>query len=120
MNDQKDKKFDLEQRCKDFFAKVIKLCKKIPINAITKRQVEQLIGAAGSIGANWFEASESESKKDFVHKVKISRKEAKESQLWLYGLGESCDQLEDECHDLIAEAREFVYIFTSMINKIKS
>jgi four helix bundle protein len=70
--------FDLEERTKDFFGRVIDLCKKVPVNPTTKRQIEQLVASAGSIGANWYEASECESKKDFVHKVKISRKEAKE------------------------------------------
>lgn len=111
--------FDLEERTKEFFGKVIELCKKIPVNPITKRQIEQLVASAGSVGANWREASECESKKDFVHKVKISRKEAKECQLWLYGIKKSVNNLEKECDNLIAEAKEFVYIFTSIINKVQ-
>ncbi|MGB9911278.1 MAG: four helix bundle protein [Microgenomates group bacterium] len=114
---EKERKFDLEERTKNYFEKIIDLCKKIPINPITKRQVEQLIASAGSIGANWCEASESESKKDFIHKVKISRKEAKECQLWLFGLKRSINRFEKEFDSLIAEAKEFVYIFTSIINK---
>jgi len=112
-----NKKFDLEERTKYFFGKVIDLCKKIPVNPITKRQIEQLVASSGSIGANWREASECESKKDFSHKVKISRKEAKECQLWLYGLRKSTFGFEKEFDSLIAEAKEFVYIFTSIINK---
>jgi len=111
--------FDLEERTKDFFGRVIDLCKKIPVNPITKRQIEQLVASAGSIGANWCEASECESKKDFVHKVKISRKEAKECQLWLFGIKRCVNNLDEECDDLIAEAKEFVYIFTSIINKVQ-
>jgi four helix bundle protein len=115
-----NKKFDLEDRSRTYFEKVIDLCKKIPITPITKRQIEQLIGSSGSIGANWREASESESKKDFVHKVKIARKEAKECQLWLCGLRRTINQFLENFDALIAEAKEFVYIFTSIINKVSS
>lgn len=115
---EKDKKFDLEERTKEYLGKIIDLCKKIPVTPITRRQIEQLVASAGSIGANWCEASESESKKDFAHKVKISRKEAKECQLWLFGIKRSVGNLEKECDILIAEAKEFVYIFTSIINKV--
>lgn len=115
---QKTKKFDLEERTRKFLESVIDLCKKIPVNPITRRQISQAVASAGSIGANWCEASESESKKDFAHKVKISRKEAKECQLWLHGLKRSVSSLEGECDILIAEAKEFVYIFTSIISKV--
>ena len=93
--------------------------KKFQLIRLPKRQIEQLVASAGSVGANWREASECESRKDFVHKVKISRKEAKECQLWLFGIKRSVNNLEKECDNLIAEAKEFVYIFTSIINKVQ-
>jgi len=92
--------------------------KKFQLIRLPKRQIEQLVASAGLVGANWREASECESRKDFVHKVKISRKEAKECQLWLFGIKRSVNNLEKECDNLIAEAKEFVYIFTSIINKV--
>lgn len=118
MKNKKDKKFDLEERTQIFFIKVIDLCKTIPINPITKRQIDQVIGSSGSVGANWREASESESKKDFVHKIKIARKEAKESQLWLNGLKRSVNKHNQEFDNLINESKELVYILTSIINKV--
>jgi len=114
----KNKKFDLEKRTEKFFLNVIDLCKKVPRNCLTRRQISQLIGSAGSVGANWREASECESKRDFAHKVKLSRKEAKESQLWLKGIGHTIKKVKLECDQLISEAKEFVYIFTSIINKV--
>jgi len=115
----KNSKFDLEQRTEKFFLNVIDLRKKVPRNSLTRRQISQLIGSSGSIGANWREASECESRRDFSHKVKLSRKEAKESQLWLKGIGHTIKSLSGDCNKLIAEAKEFVYIFTSIINKVK-
>jgi len=116
-NDEKEKPQDLEERLLNFFIRVIKLCKKCPLNARTSRIISQLTGSAGSIPANYAEASEAMSKKDFNKSIKIIRKEAKESQVWIRGLKEAVNFKDPEFDKLIQEAIEFICIFTSILKK---
>ncbi|MBI2831517.1 MAG: four helix bundle protein [Chloroflexi bacterium] len=61
----------------------MRLCKELPENPINGRLIGQVVGAAGSIGANYREANDALGKKDFVQRLKIARREAKESLHWL-------------------------------------
>jgi four helix bundle protein len=79
---------------------------------------KQLIKASGSVGANYIEAEEALSRKDFVMRIKISRKEAKESRYWLE-LTESKEEQINEKQALIKEATELTKIFGSIIEKSK-
>jgi four helix bundle protein len=81
--DAKERPFDLEERSAKFGEAVIDLCKKVPLGPLTNRIVDQLIGAATSIGANYCEADDAVSKKDFRHKISISKREARESKHFL-------------------------------------
>ncbi len=72
-------KFDLEKRTTEYAKKVIRLCLTLPRNSINERLKEQIVGSSGSIGANYREANDALGKKDFIHRLKISRKEAKET-----------------------------------------
>lgn len=101
----------------NFFLRTIRLCKKYPLNAITSRIISQLIGDGGSLPANYAEATEAMSRKDFVKSIKICRKEAKESKVWIRGLKEAVDFEDPEFDLLIQEASEFIYIFTSILKK---
>jgi four helix bundle protein len=85
-NKNSEKIYDLEKRLEKYFERVIILCKNCPVNVITKRIIPQLIASSGSISANYAEATEAMSKRDFVKCIKICRKEAKESKVWLKGL----------------------------------
>ena len=75
--------FDLEKRTTDFAKRVIKLCCAIPKNSVNNRLAGQAAGSAGSVGANYREANDSLGGKDFIFRLKISRKEAKEVIHWL-------------------------------------
>lgn len=112
------KRFDLEERTFNFAKKVREFIKKIPKNVIVYEDINQLIRSSGSIGANYIEANEALSKKDFYHRIKISRKEAKESRFWLrlLDLKDYLD-LEKEKQLLIQEATEFMKIFGSILEK---
>ncbi len=78
----------------------------------------QLIRSSGSIGSNYIEANEAISKKDFYHRIKICRKESKESNYWLRLVDTNHDdELEKERSRLIQEAKEFCKIFGSIITK---
>jgi four helix bundle protein len=97
--------YDLEERTLTFSKNVISFCKGIKQDTITRPIISQVIRSSGSIGANYIEANECLGKKDFVHRLKISRKEAKETIFWLKNL-ESVDNypgielLLDECTQL--------------------
>lgn len=76
-------KYELEERVEKFGENIIGLSKKVKITFITKSIVEQLVRAGTSVGANYFEANGASSKKDFINKIFICKKEAKETQHWL-------------------------------------
>ena len=77
-----DKPFNLELRTLQFSKNTINLCKKLIRDRINFKLIEQLISAATSVGANYREANEALSKKDFLYRMKITRKECKESSYW--------------------------------------
>jgi four helix bundle protein len=106
MTKDQNKPYDLEDRTLEFTQEVIRLCKKIPKDVISLRVIGQLVDAAGSVGANYREANEAVSKKDFVHRMKISRKECKESSYWLELLKESSQGVIKEIQALIGESKE--------------
>lgn len=82
--------------------------------------VKQLTRSSASIGANYIEANEALGKKDFVMRLRISRKEAKETGYWLEIIDVGNDSmLEEERNKLIKETREFVLIFSAMIRNTK-
>jgi four helix bundle protein len=81
--------YDLEERTAKFAEQIIDFVKTIEITPVNRRIVDQLVGAVGSSGANYCEASEAESKKDFVHKIGICKKEIKETGHWLRLLARS-------------------------------
>ena len=108
--------YDLEERTFEF----AKSCSKF-INRITKTlaNVEiarQLVRASGSVGANYIEANESLSKKDFIYRIKICRKEAKESGYWIRLL-DIKDELKPEAEILLRESIELTKIFGSIVYK---
>src|SRR4030043_2392139 len=103
--------FDLEERTLEFAKQVIKLCKQLPQNVINKELIAQLIRASGSVGANYRGANDALSKKDFSHRIKITRKEAKESSYWLELLQEANPEYKKEISDLLQEALELKKIF---------
>jgi four helix bundle protein len=80
---QNTKQYDLEERTLEFSKRVINFCKGLPRTVINDEIGKQLIRAATSVGANYIEANESLSKKDFLVRIKICRKEAKETGYWL-------------------------------------
>jgi four helix bundle protein len=80
---QNSKRYDLEERTLRFAQRVRGFVKKLPKTLANIEDSRQLIDASGSVGANYIEANEALSKKDFLMRIKICRKEAKESRYWL-------------------------------------
>jgi len=112
------KQYDLEERTLQFAERVRDFVKKLPKTLANIEYSRQLIRASGSVGANYIEANESFSKKDFVMRAKICRKESKESRYWLR-LVEANNNLEKERELLMQEATELMKIFGSILEKSK-
>ncbi len=111
------KPFDLEERTLLFTKSVVDLCKGLTNNTINQRYIKQLLDAAGSVGANYREANEKLSKKDFIFRMRIARKECKESSYWLEVLEHANNNHKNKINALIVEAQELRNIFTSIIEK---
>ncbi len=113
-----NKQYDLEDRTL-FFAKSVRaFVKKLSKSVANFEDIKQLVRSSGSVGANYIEANESLSKKDFIFRIKISRKEAKESRLWLNLVDiENNEVLEKERGELIQESTELMNIFGSIVRK---
>jgi len=107
-------KYDLEERTLKFAKNCIDLCKKVEGTVINNELVKQLVRAACSIGANYREANDTITKKDFVHKVGICRREAKESKYWLEIAFHANQAFKTEAEPLIDEALQLARIFASI------
>jgi four helix bundle protein len=112
--------FDLEERTFQFAKAVRLFVKTLPKTITNIEDAKQIVKASGSVGSNYREANESLSKKDFLMRMKISRKEAKESAYWLRLIHET-NKLKNtsEAQNLIQEANELKKIFSSIIEKSK-
>jgi four helix bundle protein len=109
--------FDFEERTAKFGEDVVRFVKRIPFNPRNDRIISQLVGAATSIGANYCEASEAVSKKDFRYSISRSKKEAKETKHFLRMAVASEPQLTEEARQLYREAHELLKICNSMYRK---
>ena len=118
-NDQADKKYDLEERCAKFGEEIVKFAKKIPTNPVTQRIIPQLVASGTSVGANYAEADDAESGKDFKHKIGICKKEARETKHWLRIVVVAIPELKEEARILWQEAKELNLIFNAIFQKIK-
>ena len=114
-----NRKYDLEERTFEFAREVIAFVNRLKKTLANIEIGKQLIRAGGSVGANYIEANEGLSRKDYVMRVKICRKEAKEAGYWLR-LVECHQDLEDSRVKLINEAKELTKIFGAIIVKCKS
>lgn len=112
-----EKIYDLEERTAQFGENVLDFIKTIRRDDDNKPIINQLIRSATSIGANYMEADGAESTKDFIHKISISKKEAKESKHWLRMLSKLNPETLEKSKLLWQESHEIVLIFSSIINK---
>ena len=113
-----NKQYDLEERTLQFAKDVRSLIKQLKMSYSNQEDGRQLIRSSGSVGANYIEANESLSKKDFLMRIKICRKEAKESKYWLNLLDmESNLELVDTRKSLRDEAIELTNIFGAILRR---
>jgi len=112
------KQYDLEDRTFDFAKHVRVFSRQIPKTLANIEDAKQVVRASGSVGANYIEANESLSKKDFLMRIKICRKEAKESRYWLRLIDAGDDSpVKKHRDDLVQEAAELTSIFGAILRK---
>lgn len=110
------KHYDLEERTLLFAKNTRDFLNKLPKTPMSIDDARQLVRSSGSVGANYIEANESSSKKDFIYRIKICRKEAKESQYWLKIITSDMPDMQGQ---LLQEATELTRIFGSMVEKFR-
>ncbi|KKS25951.1 MAG: hypothetical protein UU87_C0006G0012 [Parcubacteria group bacterium GW2011_GWA2_42_11] len=116
-NPKVKRNYDLFDRTSKFGSEIIIFVKGIKENNINKSIINQLIRSATSIGANYMEADCAESKKDFIHKIGISKKEAKETTHWLHMLATAEPDEAEKCRKLWQEAHELTLIFSAIVKR---
>ena len=110
------KKYDLEDRTAKFGEEIISMCKKLQQDAISRPLIGQIVRSATSIGANYMEANGASSKKDFINKIFICKKEAQETKHWLRMLATSNAESKDEIQSHWKECQELTLIFNKIGN----
>ena len=116
---ENSKQYDLEERTFRFAKGVLEFVGNLPRTVANTEIMKQVIRSSGSVGANYIEANEALSKKDFAMRVKSRRKEAKESRYWLRLIEAREEDTEKRKQSLITEATELMKIFGSIVEKIK-
>jgi|SRR5680860_1384014 len=106
--------YDLEERTAVFGENVIEFVKTIKRDEFNRSLINQIIRSATSIGANYMEANQASSKKDFKNKIRISQKEANETKYWLRMIAKTNKEKENECRNLWKEAHELTLIFAKI------
>ena len=106
--------YDLEERTARFGEAIIDFAKTIPQSAVTSRIISQLVGAATSVGANYLEADDAVSKKEFLKNIGTCRKEARETKHFLRLIVRAVPELKAEARKLWTEARELNLIFSKI------
>ena len=119
-NTQKtEKEYNLEERTARPGEEIIKFCGKVLRSPITNPLITQLIKAGTSIGANYCEADDAESKQDFRHKIGICKKESRETKHFIRMVVVAAPELKDEARTLWQEAKELNLIFNAIYKKVR-
>jgi len=112
-------KYDLVERTAKFAEAIIDFSRKLPQDTISRPLISQIIRSGTSIGANYSEADEASSKKDFLNKVAIAKKETKETKYWLRIIAHALPKNKDDAGQLLQEAQELNLIFAAIIRNSK-
>ncbi|MEK7558741.1 MAG: four helix bundle protein [Patescibacteria group bacterium] len=119
MTKKSNTKYDLEERTAKLGEDIIKFCKKIPRGPVTDPLINQLVKCGTSVGANYCEADDAESKQDFRHKIGICKKESREAKHFLRMIETAVPVLKEEIRPLWQEAKELNLIFNSIYIKVR-
>ena len=108
------RKYDLEERTTCFGEAIIGFAKKIPRNAVTLPLISQVVRSGTSIGANYCEADDAVSRKEFKNKIGTCKKEARETKYWIRMITLAVPECKGECRKLWQEAKELHLIFAKI------
>ena len=117
MTNNQNKTFDLEERTAKFGEEIIRFCKELSKDEITRPIINQLVKCGSSVGANYCEADDAESRKDFKHKIGICKKESRECKHFLRMAGITVPERKSRARELWIEAKELNLIFNSIYKK---
>jgi four helix bundle protein len=106
--------YDLEERCAKFGENIIEFCRIVKQDNINKPLISQLVRSATSIGANYMEANQASSKKDFKNKISICKKESNETKHWLRMIARANLDKKERCKEFWREAHELTLIFATI------
>ena len=112
--EEEKKSYDLEERTAVFGENVIEFAKKSPVTPVTRRLIDQLVGAGTSVGANYCEADDAVSRKEFKHKIGTCKKEARETKFFLRMIAKAVPEMKDIAGPLWQEAKELHLIFAKI------
>ena len=107
-------KYDLEERTARFGEAIIAFARKLPRDPVTAPLISQVVRSGTSIGANYCEADDAVSKKEFKLKIGTSKKEARETKFWLRQIAAAAPDCKAECRQLWQEAKELHLIFAKI------
>ena len=111
--------YDLEERTARFGENIIKFCKQIEQNAISRSLISQLVRSGTSVGANYIEANAASSRKDFQNKIFICKKESQETKHWLRMIAEYLPEKKDDIRNLWKESQELTMIFQKITGSLR-
>ena len=112
--------FDLEERTARFGEAAIRFLKTVPKGPLTNRLIDQLVGASTSVGANYCEADDAVSKKDFKNRIGTCRKESRESMHFLRMIAAAVPEKRLDARELWREAHELNLIFSTIFKNTKT
>ena len=111
--------YDLEERTATFGEAIIRFAKRIPQSPVNRSLIDQLVRAGTSVGANYCEADDAVSKRDFRHKIAVCKKEARETKHWLRMVAIAEEATKEEARKLWHEAKELHLIFAAILRSTK-
>jgi four helix bundle protein len=109
--------YDLEERTAKFGEAVIEFCRQVPEDSVTRPLISQAVRSGTSVGANYCEADDAVSRKEFMNKIGTCKKEAKETKFWLRMLVRAVPRMRDKAVPLWQEAKELLLIFAAIHRK---
>ncbi|MCD4823225.1 MAG: four helix bundle protein [Phycisphaerae bacterium] len=117
---EKTRQFDLEERTAVFARAIVAFARKMKQNPVNNPMITQLVKAGTSVGANYCEADDGISRKDFRFKIGLCKKEARETKYWLRIIGSANEELKLEARELWKEAKELHLIFVAIFRNSKT
>src|SRR5439155_26065100 len=111
------KPYDLEERTAQFGEAVIRFCRALPHTVISEPLIRQIVKSSTSVGANYCEADDSISRKEFRQKIGTCKKEARETKHWCRMIAAAVTESADKARDLWREANELTLIFAAIFRK---